>query len=286
MTAAIGFALLSLLFAAVLEVAYKCFSMKPRSRGIYLAGIGFVWGAMQLGFAAQQGLSFHWTAHGLYYALAAGIAVAASNLLLIESMTRIEASLGSTIYRLNTVAVVILSFAFLGENIGLLKFAAISFGVAAVLTLYGGVASSGGLEAARFYFWLAMVASLLRACFGVISKAALNEGIESAVIMLTSAGCWIIGGLLYAALRERVFRLTWDSVGYSLVTGVLVFLVVNTLLRGLELGEASTVIPIANLSFVAVLAISVATRMEKLTTRKSISIAFAAVCIWLMTAVA
>ena len=285
MAPAIGFALLSLAFAAALELSYKRYSTKPRSRGIYLAGIGFVWGSLQLALALYEGTALHWTPTGLYYALAAGVAVAASNLLLIESMTRIEASLGSTIYRLNTVVVVVFSFAFLGESIGLLKFVAISFGVAAVLTLSGGVRGGNQLESARFYFWLAMLASLLRACFGVISKAALNEGVASIVLLLTGAVCWIVGGFLYAALRERKVAFSPDNVGYSLLSGVLVFLVVNTLMRGLELGQASTVIPIANLSFVAVLLISVALRVERLTARKAIAIALAGVCIWLMTAV-
>ena len=68
----------------------------------------------------------------------------------------------------------------------------------------------------------------------------------------------------------------------DLVSGLLVVAVVNTLIRGLELGDATTVIPIANLSFVAVLAISVLWGMEKLTPRKLAALVLAAGCIWLM----
>ena len=282
---AIGFALLSLAFAAALEVSYKRYSLRPRSRGMYLAGIGVVWGMMQVGIAWYAGEPvIGSTAYGpaLGFGLAAGISVAASNLLLIESLTRIEASLGSTVYRLNTIWVVLLSFVFLGEVLSPLKLAAIAFGVAAALTLYGGTGGADAAAQVRGYFWLAVLASVLRACFGVISKAAINFGVSTTTILLISAGCWVAGGLAYAYFRERRVQVTVDTVGYALVSGTLVVLVVNTLIWGLQRGDASTVIPVANLSFVAVLAISMAWGMERLTLRKCIALSMAAACIWLM----
>ena len=44
---AIGFACSSLLFAAVLDLSFKRYSSLPRSRGMYVAGIGIVWGVLQ-----------------------------------------------------------------------------------------------------------------------------------------------------------------------------------------------------------------------------------------------
>ena len=60
-------------------------------------------------------------------------------------------------------------------------------------------------------------------------------------------------------------------------------LVVNTLIWGLERGDASTVIPVANLSFVVALAISLAWKMEQLDVRKVVALALAAACIGLMS---
>ena len=210
---AIGFALLSLCFAALLEVSYKRYASRSRSRGMYVAGIGVVWGISQFGIAGVSGSAITWTPAALGFGLAAGVAVAASNLLLIESLTRVAVSLGSTVYRLNTIGVVILSFLCLGESIGPLKLLAIGFGVSAALALYGGTRGGDLADLVRSYFWLAVLASLLRACFGVISKAAINYGITITTLLLLSALCWVAGGLAYAYFRERRVHFTSDMLG-------------------------------------------------------------------------
>ena len=228
-----------------------------------------------------SGESLSWGLQSLMYGLAAGTAVAASNLLLIEAMTRIDVSLGSTIYRLNTIGVVVLSLVFLGETVAFTKLVAIVFGIAAALTLYGG--TRGGAPVVQLFFWLAVLASALRALFGVVSKAALSAGVSKPSLLIISALCWVVLGLTYAALRERRVRVTVAKLKFSMVSGTLVFLVVNTLLWGLSLGDASTVIPIANLSFAVVLVVSVLMRMEVMTVRKGIAVALASACIYLMS---
>jgi uncharacterized membrane protein len=60
---------------------------------------------------------------------------------------------------------------------------------------------------------------------------------------------------------------------YSLVSGILVFLIVNFLLMAIERGEASIVIPVANMSFVIALLLSVGFGMERLTSRKLAAVA-------------
>ena len=154
---------------------------------MFVAGIGVVWGTMQALLWLQQAQPLSWHASGVSYALAAGLAVAASNLLLIESLTHMDVSLGSTVYRLNTVVVVALSFIFLAEAVGTTKLLAVGFGVAAALVLYHGTQHGLDMALARRFFWLAVLASVLRACFGVISKAALVQGVSYATLLLVSA---------------------------------------------------------------------------------------------------
>ena len=62
---AIGFALLSLLFAAALEVSYKRYSLQTRSRGMYVAGIGVVWGVAQMCISFYTGEPLAFSAAGL-----------------------------------------------------------------------------------------------------------------------------------------------------------------------------------------------------------------------------
>jgi uncharacterized membrane protein len=64
---------------------------------------------------------------------------------------------------------------------------------------------------------------------------------------------------------------------------VLVYLIVSTLFAALERGDASVVVPIANLSFVVALGISIVLGMERLSARKCTAIALACVSITLLT---
>lgn len=128
-----------------------------------------------------------------------------------------------------------------------------------------------------------MLAAALRASFGVLSKAALTYGVNQSTLLLAGAASWVVGGLLYAWLRERRVRITVSKLGCSAVSGTLVFLGVTTLILGLQLGDASTLIPIANLSSVLVLIVTITLRMEVLTKRKACALVLVAACIWMMS---
>ena len=99
------------------------------------------------------------------------------------------------------------------------------------------------------------------------------------LMLLIVALCWIIGGVLYAAFKENKILFTIKKALYSLISGILVFLIVNFLMLALEYGEASVVIPIANMSFIIALAVSVTLKMEKLTMLKIAAIISAFVSI-------
>ncbi len=135
------------------------------------------------------------------------------------------------------------------------------------------------------FFWLVVLASLMRAGFGVTTKGGLALGANGATMMLIAAACWVVGGFGYAFLRERRVKITAKKIGYAIVAGVVVFLVVNTLLAALERGEASIVVPIANLGFVVALGISVAARMERFTPRKGLAVVCASLSIILLSRV-
>ena len=94
---AIGYALLSLVFAGCLDIVYKRYALKQRSRGMFLAGMGAVWGLLQLITLKFSGQSVSFDLNTLQYGLSAGVLVTLSNLLLIESLTHLPVSLGSTI---------------------------------------------------------------------------------------------------------------------------------------------------------------------------------------------
>ena len=130
------FATLSMFFAGLNDVVFKRYSSKDRSRGMYVLGIGVIWTVLQAGTFWLKGTPFTIDSTTLLFGLSAGIFLTLSNLLLIESLTHINVSLGSTIYRLNTIGVILLSVIFLGETIGFFKWAGIVTGICGVLLLY------------------------------------------------------------------------------------------------------------------------------------------------------
>ena len=214
------------------------------------------------------------------YGTGAGILLVAANLALVECLTRLDVSLGSTIYRLNTIGVVFLSFFLLSEDLGAVKLAGVGMGVGAVLLIYRRTVPE--LEIPQLFVALAIVASATRAAYGVVTKAAIEAGADVQAILLLSAACWIAGGLAYAFFREHRLRITRKKIRYVLATGVLVFAVVNTLVEALKFGSASIIVPIANLSFVVAMLISAVIGLEALNRRKWIAAALAATSIFLL----
>jgi drug/metabolite transporter (DMT)-like permease len=277
------FAVLSLTFAGVNDVVFKRYSAKDRSRGMYVLGIGVVWSFLQAVSFYFRGVSFSLDIPTVYFGIGAGILLTLSNILLIESLTHIDTSLGSTIYRLNTIGVIILASLFLDESVGVYKAAGIAAGIAGVLLLSRkpSVLHDNGIY--RLYVGAAVAASLLRAAYGVLTRSAVlhHAGLDMMLLMVSS--CWIVGGCCYAILRERRFSLTKKKALYSALSGILVFLIVNSLMLAVMSGEAGTVIPIANMSFVVAMVLSAALGMEALTFRKVCAVLIACLSIFLLS---
>lgn len=281
MSVAVLFALVSMAFAGINDVVFKRYASSTRARGTYVFGIGVVWGLVNVAASllwAGSGDALRWSLLGVGVGLAGGVLLAASNLAFIESLARIPVGLGATIYRLNTIGVVLLSVLLLGESLGWLRFTGFLLGVWAVLLLYerGGHARAVAIA----YVGLAIGASLLRALFAVLAKWAVLEGADARTILVVAPAAWIVVGAGYARWREGRFRLTADKMRYAVVSGLLIAFVAGGLMMAVARGDASLVVPIANLSFAVSLLISAGLGMERLTWRKLGALALAALSLF------
>ena len=279
MTYAIFFALVSLAAAGCLDVTFRRFSLKLRSRGMYVFGCGVVWLALQLTYLSITEVQLRLDEVTVMYGLLTGAFLVLANILLIESLSGLDVSLGSMIYRLNTIGVVAISFVLLGEDVGFVKLLGVGIGIAAVLILYR---RGDGVSIPTLFFVMAVVASASRAIYGVASKVALEQGASAEGLLVIAATSWIVGGFAYAAFREKRIRITGKKAVYAVVSGFLAFAVVNALIEALKHGEASVVVPIANLSFVVAMLLSVFLGMEELSGRKYLAIGCAAMSVFLM----
>lgn len=171
------------------------------------------------------------------------------------------------------------------EPFGPIKFIGVTFGIVAVLFLYQKRDNTNHINYPLSFFWAVIIASIFRATYGVVAKAGILAEADPELMLLLISSSWIFGGACYAKYREKRFRFTRKKAAYSLLSGILVFLIVNFLMLAIEHGQASVVIPIANMSFVIALFISVILRMERLTLRKCCAIGSAAVSIILLAQV-
>ena len=282
MTEAITFALLSLFSAGCLDLSFKQYSRKARSRGIYLAICGVTWTALQITYFVSQNVALIFDGVTLSFGLAAGIILALANLLLIESLTALNLSMGSTIYRLNTVAVVFLSLIILAEPMSALKSLGVIMAIAAVWMLHERAAYQTLQSGLGFFIWIAIIASALRGIFAIIAKLGMAAGAHSDTALLIYAMSWIPTGLIYAIWREDNIRVTTPKIAYGVISGTLLCMTANFIIFAIARGDVSTVVPIANLSFVVALCLSAAFGMELFTRRKAGALVSATAAIYLL----
>jgi drug/metabolite transporter (DMT)-like permease len=285
MSNGVYFALLSMIFAGINDVVFKKYSAKERSRGMYVLGIGITWTILQLLFMQAENIHFVAEINTIKYGLFAGIFLTTSNIFLIEGLTHINVSIGSTVYRLNTIGVVILSFLVLNESVEVIKICGITLGIFAVFLMYGGGKTSNVSGKSASFFWLVIFASLFRALYGIVSKAGLTAKADPHTILLLVALSWVVGGAFYARFIEKRFIVTKKKIVYSLLSGFLVFSIVNFLMIGLENAQASVVIPIANMSFIVALFVSLMLKIEKLDVKKAVAACLALFSILLLSKV-
>ena len=268
MSYAVVFAILSLLLSGVSDIVFKIYTAEKRSRGMFLFGVGFVWTLSQFGIAQIQETPLAIDQATLVYGLMAGVFLTISNIMLLEILGHIEVSLATTIYRLNTIGVVLFSYFMLNETFGWIKGIGIFLGLIAVFFLYKSQSHQTHQNKLLLFMGIAVVASLFRAAYGVSSKVGFLEGANRDTMLIIIALSWVVGGASYAIFREKRFRMTWEKARFIMVSSILIVGIANFLMLAIQYGEASTVIPIANMSFVIALLLSVALKMEKMNMMK------------------
>lgn len=164
MPSGIVFALGALVCAALNDIVFKKAAASGLSVGWFASMIGTTWGVVQVQLARlprplyppsaaaaasprvqvvglflfKDELLTDWNDVTLMYAPWVAVILAAANLAIIEALAGIPASAGSTVYRLNSVGVVLGGWLLLGEPLSSLKLGGVSSGEA--VTASSGVA--------------------------------------------------------------------------------------------------------------------------------------------------
>lgn len=258
---AIFYALLCLVSAAVNDLLFKLYARKSRSKGYFafLSGISFFFIMVFL----PRAESMSWGATLLWGGISGFFSITA-NLLLLEAMERLGAGLCSTIYRLNMVPVVLGAALLLDEALTPSQWVGVVLAVGSVLAFLPRGGKKSGFALGGFLMVLA--AAFLRAGMGLSYKFGLLNGGDRNTIVLINSFFWIGGGFLYAYLREKrpSLREQPHLLRYGAVAGLITAAICLTMAAALQYGEASVVLPIAQMSFLLTFVCSVWFLHEKM----------------------
>jgi len=265
-----------LAFAALNDFVFKLFARKERSRGAFVFAVGVLFTAVLMLFLRDWwGASWRTT---LFWGVVCGLCSVVGNILLIESMSRLSAGMCSTVYRLNLALVVPLAVVIFGETRLWYQWIGVALALLAVLAFMP-VGEKKPAAARNLDYAMIILAMVLRAGMGICYKYAFTHGAAENGVQIVNGWAWIICGLVYYFWRERKncgLREAFSPkvLGYGALSGVLVAGIIYCMARSLALGDASIVLPIQQMSFLATFFLGVFFLHEKISWRK----AFALVC--------
>ena len=276
------YALFCLLCSSGNDFVFKLFAQKTRSRGIFCALIGIFWGLLTL-----LCFKIDWTTwqSTLIWGSVIGFFSIVANLLLIESMGMQSAGVCSTIYRLNLVPVVFGAWLLLGEKVTWLQWIGIALALGAVLCFLtlSGNQDSQSKKLARLGILIVVLAALLRAAMGISYKYAYAANADEFGITAVIAVFWVIGGLLYALIREKKqIKVDKTMLVFGFVSGMFVAGITIFMALALKVGNASVALPIAQMSFPVTFLLSIIVLKESVTRWKLLGVVLSIAAVLLL----
>ncbi|MFH2068918.1 MAG: EamA family transporter [Candidatus Omnitrophota bacterium] len=269
------FALGSMFCAGVNDFIFKRYVSKSRLNGIYLSLTGVIWALVfYTASLFSDGLKFN--SNTVIYGLICGFFSIVAQVFLLEGLRETDATIGSTIYRLNFVVVIILAPLFLRESLTMFKLGGglLAIGSALFLSKNNQEQKKHHIYKLSFLF-LVIVASILRGLMGFFYKVAINHNVANNTFLLVNACSWILGGLIYASFFERGTFISRKIIIYSGISGFLVAGIVLFLLLAVKGGEAIIAVPISQLSFIITSILAVLFLKEEVTMARITGIFFA-----------
>jgi len=227
--------------------------------GIYLYGLAT--GTLVFGTAFAWGMS-------------AGVLVFIALYNFARSLTSGAVSIVAPVFRLSFCITAALAVWFLDEPLTRWKLAGLVAALAAVwLLLAGGAAPAPRATTTSVVRML--VATVAMGLVSFVYKLGVLAGGSPATVLAGQASVFLPLATLFAVARDRGFRPPPGGWRYGATTAILLLFGLVMLLAGLARGEASVLVPVAQLSFVVTAGLGVIILREPMTLRKSVGLAFA-----------
>jgi len=267
------FALGSMFCAGLNDLIFKQYVARDRSKGAYIALIGAIWALFFYIMGSLSG-GLRFDHESVSFGLVSGTVTIIANILLLEGFRGVDASVGSTIYRLNFVVVVFLAPFFLAEQLTLRKLWGLAFATSSVFLMSWSSDSkpTSSDRTIPFFVLLVIVASILRGLMGFFYKLGTMHAVDTNTFLFINALFWVFGGPIYGVIFEGGLRVDRSVISYGIVSGILVVGIASFLFLSVKMGEAIIAVPIAQLSFVVTAVLSVWLLKERVTSRKVLGI--------------
>jgi uncharacterized membrane protein len=183
-------------------------------------------------------------------------------------------SILSPIFRLQFVVTAVLALAFLDEHLSAAKVSGLALAIASVWLLLGSAAGAK-LEVPRDAVGRALLATVAVGIAFFLFKLALRQGATPASVLLCQVTALASAATALSVYLDRGFRAAPAALRYGIPFGISQAIGFGALIEGLALGEASILVPIAQLSFVLTAIVGLAFLKEAVTARKVTGLAAA-----------
>jgi uncharacterized membrane protein len=188
----------------------------------------------------------------------------------IRSLAIGSVSTNASIFRLNFIITVLLVVAFLGETLVLSKLAGLGLALVATWLLLGaGVTADRKLDEARNRSLAQVSAATL--AFGASNffhTAGLRHGALPETLAVAQAVLFMPLATLIVYIADRNLRPPLLTFKYSAISAVVLLGATIFLLRGVASGQASVVVPIAQMGFIVAALLGIFILRERVTVRK------------------
>jgi drug/metabolite transporter (DMT)-like permease len=270
----IGYALAAMLLYGIADFVYKRGAAAGAKPHQFLMVQTWFFSSLALAYGLASGTLVF--SAGALWGAATGVLVVVGYYNFAHSLGSGSVSVNATIFRLSFAVTVLLAVLILGEPLTASKIAGLALVCVAVWLLLAAPTGDGGSHA-RTISSLArvLVATVAVGIASFTYKLGLREGARPIALVVVQGGVAITLATAFAAWIDRGIRPSRAAWKHAPIAAVLLVVAFTFLAKGLEAGEASVVVPIAQMGFVVTALLGFAFLREPFTLRKGVGLAAA-----------
>ena len=266
------YALISMFFAGANDTLFKKQAISGDCKSQYMVIAGATWAFVFICSAIYSGYGIP-TRETIIWTATIGVLSAFANYMLIASMRKLEASIASTIYRLNFVLAAIIAFVFLSEPINTFKIMGLALACSAVFC-FAQHQRKILVKGVWPILFVVVFASVMRAVYGICYKVALARDAQYLWLLAGPGLGWTVLGLI-TAVKGGGFKVPAGNLFRGVFSGFMLCGLIFFFVKALENGQASIIIPVSQMRFVVTAIIAWLFLREKLSWQKIIGLILA-----------